>query len=306
MTPSPFPQRLLLPALFVFLWSTGFIATKAGLPFAEPLTFLLLRFAIVAALMLPVALVGGARWPRGIMILHVAVVGVLIQAGYLGGVFVAISRGIPAGVSALIVGAQPLLMALMAWPMTGERVAPVQWLGLVLGFAGVGLVMASRFGFGAVDTLGSDPLGSDPLGIGLCVMATVAIALGSIYQKRYCVAVDLRSGAVVQYVAALLPMLVLAPALETMEVHWTPHFLLLMVWLVLVLSIGAVSLLYVLIRRGAAADVASLFYLVPPTTALMGFLLFGETLSAITILGMVLAAVGVALVNRPRAPRQPG
>ncbi|MCC6466968.1 MAG: EamA family transporter [Alphaproteobacteria bacterium] len=306
MTPSPFPPRLLLPALFVFLWSTGFIATKAGLPFAEPLTFLLLRFAIVAALMLPVALVGGARWPRGIMILHVAVVGVLIQAGYLGGVFVAISRGIPAGVSALIVGAQPLLMALMAWPMTGERVAPVQWLGLVLGFAGVGLVMASRFGFGAVDTLGSDPLGSDPLGIGLCVMATVAIALGSIYQKRYCVAVDLRSGAVVQYVAALLPMLVLAPALETMEVHWTPHFLLLMVWLVLVLSIGAVSLLYVLIRRGAAADVASLFYLVPPTTALMGFLLFGETLSAITILGMVLAAVGVALVNRPRAPRQPG
>ncbi|MCC7045324.1 MAG: EamA family transporter [Alphaproteobacteria bacterium] len=311
MAQSSSPQRVLLPALFVFLWSTGFIATKAGLPYAEPLTFLLLRFAIVAALMLPVALVGGARWPRGIMILHVAVVGVLIQAGYLGGVFVAISRGIPAGISALIVGAQPLLMALMAWPMTGERVAPVQWLGLVLGFAGVGLVMASRFGFGAVDTLGAnplgaDPLGADPLGIGLCVMATVAIALGSIYQKRYCVAVDLRSGAVVQYVAAMLPMLALAPVLETMEIRWSAGFLLLMVWLVLVLSIGAVSLLYVLIRRGAAADVASLFYLVPPTTALMGFLLFGETLSAITILGMVLAAVGVALVNRPRATGRPG
>ncbi len=304
--PSP-GAGFAIPALFVFLWSSGFIGAKYGLPYCGPLTYLALRYGCVVVLMLPVCWLARAAWPASAQETgHVLVAGALMQAGYLGGVFVAISRGIPAGVSALIVGAQPLLMALMAWPMTGERVAPVQWLGLVLGFAGVGLVMASRFGFGAVDTLGSDPLGSDPLGIGLCVMATVAIALGSIYQKRYCVAVDLRSGAVVQYVAALLPMLVLAPALETMEVHWTPHFLLLMVWLVLVLSIGAVSLLYVLIRRGAAADVASLFYLVPPTTALMGFLLFGETLSAITILGMVLAAVGVALVNRPRAPRQPG
>jgi drug/metabolite transporter (DMT)-like permease len=230
------------------------------------------------------------------MALHVGVVGVLIHAGYLGGVYVAISRGVPAGLSAMIVGAQPLLMALMAWPMTGERVAPLQWFGLVVGFAGVGLVMADRLGFG----------GADPAGIALCVMATVAMALGSLYQKRFCAAVDLRSGAVIQYVAAGLPMLVLAPALETMTIRWTPQFVLTMAWLVLVLSIGAVSLLYVLIRRGAAADVASLFYLVPPTTVLMGWMLFGETLSPAAILGMVLAAVGVALVNRPRTGGRPG
>lgn len=293
---APSVQRILMPALFVFLWSTGFIVTKAGLPYAEPLTFLLLRFAIVAALMLPVALAGGARWPRGAMALHVAVVGILIHAGYLGGVYVAISRGIPAGLSALIVGAQPLLMALMAWPMAGERVARVQWLGLALGFLGVGLVMADRLGFG----------NADAAGIALCVMATVAMALGSMYQKRYCAAVDLRSGAVIQYVAAGLPMLVLAPATETMAIDWTPAFLLCMAWLVLVLSIGAVSLLYVLIRRGAAADVASLFYLVPPTTALMGWVLFGETLSPAAIFGMVLATLGVALVNRPRPGGRPG
>jgi drug/metabolite transporter (DMT)-like permease len=230
------------------------------------------------------------------MALHVAVVGILVDAGYLGGVFVAISRGVPAGLSALIVGAQPLLTALMVMNLAGERIDRGQWLGLVLGFAGVGLVMADRVGLG----------GADAPGIGLCVMAVVAMAIGSVYQKRYCVAVDLRSGAVVQYVAAALPMLALAPLMETMAIQWTPKFLLVMAWLVLVLSIGAVSLLYVLIRRGAATDVASLFYLVPPTTALMGYLLFGETLSATTILGMVLAAVGVALVNRPRADRQPG
>jgi drug/metabolite transporter (DMT)-like permease len=296
MISRSFPQRVLLPGLFVFLWSTGFVAAKLGMPHAEPLTFLALRFCIVAALMLPVALVAGARWPSGVMALHVAVVGILVHAGYLGGVFVAISRGVPAGLSALIVGAQPLLTALMVMNLAGERIDRGQWLGLVLGFAGVGLVMADRVGLG----------GADAPGIGLCVMAVVAMAIGSVYQKRYCVAVDLRSGAVVQYVAAALPMLALAPLMETMAIQWTPKFLLVMAWLVLVLSIGAVSLLYVLIRRGAATDVASLFYLVPPTTALMGYLLFGETLSATTILGMVLAAVGVALVNRPRADRQPG
>lgn len=291
MAPAPTAARILPPALFVFLWSTGFVAAKACLPYAEPLTLLALRFAVVAVLMLPVALAGGARWPRGAMVLHVAVVGMLIHAGYLGGVFVAIARGIPAGLSALIVGAQPLLVALLAWPVAGERVARAQWLGLAVGFAGVGLVLADRLGFG----------GADALGVALCVMAVLAMALGSLYQKRFCVAVDLRSGAVVQYVAAALPMLVLAAWLESMAIRWTAPLVLGMAWLVLVLSIGAVSLLYVLIRRGAAAEVASLFYLVPPTTALMGWLMFGETLSAPTILGMVLAAVGVAMVNRPRA-----
>jgi len=282
--------RVLAPALFVFLWSTGFIAAKAGMPYAEPLTFLSLRFAIVALLMLPVALMSGAPWPRGWTILHVGVVGLLIHTGYLGGVFVAISRGVPAGLSALIVGAQPLLTALLAVPILGERVGRGKWFGLSLGFLGVGLVMVDRLGFGRADALG----------LGLCVMAVLAMALGSLYQKRFGAGADLRSGAVIQYVAATLPVLPLALATETMAIDPAPPFLAAMAWLVLVLSIGAISLLYVLIRRGAAADVASLFYLVPPSTALLGYALFGETLSPPTILGMVLAAVGVALVNRRR------
>ena len=288
MAASPLLFRVGAPALFVFLWSTGFIAAKAGMPYAEPLTFLALRFGLVAVLMLPVAILAGARWPRGMMTLHVGMVGLLLHAGYLGGVFVAISRGVPAGLAALIVGAQPLLTALLARPFLGERVERRKWFGLALGFAGVGLVMGDRLGFG----------GADAIGLSLCVMAVAAMALGSLYQKRFCARVDLRSGSVVQYVAAGLPILALAWMQETLVVRWETPFLLAMAWLILVLSIGAVSLLYVLIRRGAAAEVASLFYLVPPTTALMGYLLFGETLSPATILGMVLAALGVALVNR--------
>lgn len=283
--------RIGAPALFVFLWSTGFIAAKAGMPYAEPLTFLALRFGLVVVLMLPIAVLSGARWPRGATVFHVGVVGLLLHAGYLGGVFVAISRGVPAGLAALIVGAQPLLTALLAQPWLGERIGLRQWIGLALGFLGVGLVMGDRLGFG----------GTDALGLGLCVMAVIAMAVGSIYQKRFCARVDLRSASVIQYVAACLPVLVLAFATETMAVRLEMPFVLAMAWLIVVLSIGAVSLLYVLIRRGAASEVASLFYLVPPTTALMGYLLFGETLSAPTILGMVLAALGVALVNRPKA-----
>jgi drug/metabolite transporter (DMT)-like permease len=287
---APLLFRIGAPALFVFLWSTGFIAAKAGMPYAEPLTFLALRFGLVAVLMLPVAVLAGARWPRGMMAVHVGVVGLLLHAGYLGGVFVAISRGVPAGLAALIVGAQPLLTALLAQPILGDRIGRATWVGLAMGFVGVGLVMADRL------TLG----GADAIGLGLCVMAVMAMALGSLYQKRFATAVDLRTGSVIQYVAAGLPILALAWAQESMVVRWEAPFLLAMAWLILVLSIGAVSLLYVLIRRGAAAEVASLFYLVPPTTALMGYLLFGETLSPATILGMVLAALGVALVNRAR------
>lgn len=288
MAASPFLFRVGAPALFVFLWSTGFIGAKAGMPYAEPLTFLALRFGLVTLLMLPVAILTGAPWPRGVMALHVGMVGLLLHAGYLGGVFVAIHRGVPAGLAALIVGAQPLLTALLARPFLGERVERRKWVGLALGFVGVGLVMADRLGFGHADALG----------LGLCVLAVVAMALGSVYQKRFCARVDLRTASVVQYLAAGLPVLALAWTTETMAIRWETPFLLAMAWLILVLSIGAVSLLYVLIRRGAAAEVASLFYLVPPSTALMGYLLFGETLSPVTIFGMVLAALGVALVNR--------
>ena len=288
MDATSLTQRVLMPGLFVVLWSTGFIVSKAGLPYAEPLTFLAVRFLLVLAIMLPVTLVMGARWPRGMTVLHVAWVGVLVQTGYLAGIYVAISRGVPAGLSALIVGAQPLLTAALSARLTGEQIAGRQWLGLAIGFAGIALVMVDRLAFG----------GSDAIGLLLCVVAVIAITIGSLHQKRHCVGADLRSGAVIQYAAAVLPVMILAPLFETMAIHWTMPFVVSMAWLVLVLSIGAISLYYVLIRRGAAARVASMFYLVPPTTALMGYALFGETLSLITVLGMVLAALGVALVNR--------
>ena len=276
-----------MPGLFVLLWSTGFVSAKYGLPYAEPLTFLLLRFALVVGLMLPLALAMGAAWPRSpAQFAHVALVGVLMQGGYLGGVFCSIHLGMSAGVSALIVGVQPILTAFASAPLFGERLRARQWLGLVLGFVGVLLVVSSR----------SALSGITPATLALSLLALVSITAGTLYQKRFCGAVDLRTGSVIQFCAAAAVVLPLALAFETMRVNWSVEFVFTLAWLVLVLSIGAISLLYVLIRKGAATRVASLFYLVPPTTALMAYAIFGETLSLAAMAGMALAAAGVALV----------
>ena len=276
-----------MPGLFVLLWSTGFVSAKFGLPYAEPLTFLLWRFALVVALMLPLALAMRAAWPGSpTQVGHVAVAGVLMQGGYLAGVFCSIHLGMSAGVSALIVGIQPILTAFASAPLFGERLRARQWLGLVLGFGGVLLVVLGR----------SALSGITPATLSLSVLALVSITAGTLYQKRYCGAVDLRTGSVIQFCAAGLVLLPLALAFETMRVDWTGEFVSTLFWLVLVLSIGAISLLYVLIRKGAATKVASLFYLVPPTTALMAYFMFGETLNLVAMAGMALAAIGVALV----------
>ncbi|MBK5104291.1 MAG: DMT family transporter [Burkholderiales bacterium] len=276
-----------MPALFVLLWSTGFVSAKYGLPYAEPLTFLLLRFALVVVLMLPLALLMRAAWPQTLTQLgHVALVGVLMQGGYLSGVFCSIHLGMSAGVSALIVGLQPILTAFASAPLFGERLQARQWSGLVLGFGGVLLVVLGR----------STLSGITPETLALSLLALLSITVGTLYQKRYCGAVDLRTGSVIQFCAAGLVLLPLAFAFETMQVRWTGEFIATLAWLVLVLSIGAISLLYILIRKGAATRVASLFYLVPPTTALMAFAMFEETLSPMAMVGMALAAIGVALV----------
>ena len=276
-----------MPGLFVLLWSTGFVSAKYGLPYAEPLTFLLLRFALVVALMLPLALLMRAVWPNTLVQLaHVAVAGVLMQGGYLSGVFCSIHLGMSAGVSALIVGIQPILTAFASAPLFGERLHARQWSGLVLGFGGVLLVVLGR----------STLSGITPATLALSMLALLSITAGTLYQKRYCGAVDLRAGSVIQFCAAGVVLLPLALAFETMQVRWTGEFIGTLIWLVLVLSIGAISLLYILIRKGAATRVASLFYLVPPTTALMAYAMFGETLSAMALAGMLLAALGVALV----------
>jgi drug/metabolite transporter (DMT)-like permease len=276
--------------LFVLLWSTGFIAGKFGLPYAEPMTFLGWRFAIVVVLMLAASWIVGAPWPGKRKAVHIAVVGLLMHAGYLGGVFSSLHHGLPAGLSALIVGLQPILTATVVGPFLGERVKLCQWLGLALGFGGVILVLAERYGFDG----GSYGIEAPAL----AVLALIGITTGSIYQKRYAADANLWTGAVIQYSSALVPMAVLAFLFETREVTWSANFIGAMAWLVLVLSVGTISLLLLLIRRGAVSKVASLFFLVPPVTVLMAWAVFGETLGPLALGGMVLAAIGVAMVQR--------
>ena len=278
-----------MPATFVFLWATGFIGAKYGLPYAEPARFLVARFALVVALMLPIALLARAPWPHsGAHVFHVAVAGILLHGGYLGGVFSSIHAGMPAGLSALIVGLQPVLTALAARPLLGERVTARQWLGLALGFGGVALVVGSRASLG----------GLSAFSLAMSVLALVSITIGTVYQKRFCGAFDLRTGSVIQFVAAGLALAPFAIAFEHAPIRWTPEFAFAMAWLVFVLSICAISLLALLIRRGAMTKVASLFYLVPPCTAVIAFFLFGETLSPLALAGFMLAVIGVALVVR--------
>lgn len=281
------------PLLFVALWSTGFIGAKYGLPDAEPLTFLSLRYAAVLLLMGAIAWLSKAPWPDSRRAwLHIAVSGLLVHAVYLGGVFTAIAHGLPAGVTALVVGLQPVLTALGAGALLGERVRPTQWLGLALGFAGVSLVVAHK-------VVASSSGGLAVTGmLAPAVLALLGITAGTLYQKRFCPAFDLRTGSVIQFLPSLLLTLLAAWCSETMQVRWTGQFLFAQAWLVLVLSLGAVSLLNLLIRRGSAVNVASLFYLVPPTTALMAWALFGETLSGLALLGMGLAVFGVWLARR--------
>ena len=279
-----------VPALFVLLWSTGFLGAKLGLPHAEPFTFLGIRMAIASGLLLVFALVTGAAWPKSWRATgHIAVAGILVHAVYLGGVFTAIHRGLPAGISSLIVGLQPLLTAGLAMVWLGERLKPRQWLGLVLGFGGVALVMSGRLGSAAPDWAGLPPV----------LAGLVGITLGTLYQKRYCSGMDLRTGGVVQYAATAALMLLGALLLESRQVDWAPEFIFALAWLVVVLSVGAVGLLYTLIRRGEASRVASLFYLTPPTTAALAWLLFDERLGPLALLGMAVTALGVALVIWP-------
>ena len=283
-----------LPVLFVLLWSTGFLGAKFGLPYAEPFTFLAIRMAIAAALLTTLALILRSPWPanpaKG---MHIAISGVLVHAGYLGGVFNAIDLGMPAGVAALIVGLQPLLTAALSGWLLGERVLPRQWLGLVLGLIGVAMVLGNR--------LGAE--GTSLAGALSTFWALLAITFGTIHQKRHCGDMDLITGGAIQYATSGLLLLLVALAFESMDVRWTGEFLFALTWLVLVLSVGAVGLLYTLIRRGAASRVASLFYLVPPVVAVVSYFLFGERLGGLSVLGMIAAMAGVWLVIAPVGKR---
>jgi drug/metabolite transporter (DMT)-like permease len=275
------------PAIFVVLWSTGFVVTKYVLNDAEPLTYLAIRMAAVVVLMAVIVVVARPQWPDRAGIAHSVVAGILVHGFYLGGTAVAIAHSIPAGLSALIPGLQPILTSTLANRWLGERVTPLQWAGLLLGLAGVVLILHNR------PMSGEAGWGWLASGVSL-----VSITLGTLYQRRYCNKIDWRAGNLVQYVAVTIFFAVAAGLFETREVHWTREFVLSVAWLAVVLSIGSIGLLYWLIRRSAATSVASLFYLVPAVTALMAYVLFGERLDAVAISGMIACAAAVFLVNR--------
>jgi drug/metabolite transporter (DMT)-like permease len=278
-----------LPLFFVFLWSTGFIVAKFGLPYAPPLTFIVLRCLLVLVILVPIVLAWRAPWPAG-KIVHVAVAGLLLQAGYLAGVWSAIELGMPAGLTALIVGMQPILTAAAA-PLIGESVRARQWLGLLLGLGGVALVVYAKISL----------TGLSPAAIGCCVLALLSITAGTMYQKHFCPRFDLRTGTVVQFGATVLLLLPLAVVLEGMDlsltrVQWTAQFVGALLWSAFALSIGAIFLLFKLLQRSEATQVTSLLYLTPPTTAVMAWLMFGEAFSLLAAAGMAVAVAGVVCV----------
>lgn len=279
----------LAPALFVILWSSGFIGARMGVQYAEPFTVLLLRFSVVLSIMLPLSLLLRVNWPQskgeaG----HIAIAGILMQGGYLSGCFSAVYHGMPAGMIALITGLQPILTAFAAAPLLGERVSRMQWLGLALGFGGVAMVVWPKIGLQGLDTVS----------VAWALEALCAITAGTLYQKRYCPSFDLRAGSVIQFVAAFAVLLPLALLTETMHIEWNARFVFAICWLALVLSIGAVSLLFVLIKHGEATRVSSLFYLTPLATAAMAWFAFEEHLDWLALTGMLIGVTGVALVLR--------
>ena len=278
-----------MPGVFVLIWSTGFVVARFGMPHAPPMRFLAWRFALSAVAFAVWVLLSRAAWPKGRrQWLHLAVVGVLMHAAYLGGVWSAVKLGIGAGTTALIVGLQPVLTALWVSASGQEhRIAARQWLGLGLGLAGLVLVVWNKLGHGEVT-------GHN---LALCLMALLAITIGTLYQKRFVAPCDVRSASLVQLVAACAVLLPLA-LLETEPIDATPALLGAMAWSVLVLTLGGSSLLYLMVQRGAATRVTSLMYLVPPCTALLAWLLFDELLTALVLAGLALTALGVGLVVR--------
>jgi drug/metabolite transporter (DMT)-like permease len=277
------------PVLFVLLWGTGFIGSKYINPYAEPNTFLAIRFAIAAAALTLLAIAMGAPWPAtwregG----HIIIAGLLLHGIYLGGVFSAVAEGVSTGVAALIVGLQPLLTAGLVGRLLGEKVGAAGWIGLAIGFIGVGMVVWERVSVGTATAAG----------LAFAFIGLFGITTGALYQKKFCAALDLRSGNALQLAASAALMTIAALFFETREIHWTGEFVFGLIWLSLMLSIAAISLLYIMLRVGQASRVTSIFYLTPAVTAIMGFFMFGETLGTLAIGGIVLAAAGVALINK--------
>jgi drug/metabolite transporter (DMT)-like permease len=298
---SPVTLANLAPVIFVLLWSTGFVASKYGLPYAEPFTYLTLRFLFAGIILLVIALVTRAEWPkRGIEWAHLLTTGVLLHGIYLSGVFYAIHLGLPAGITSLIVSLQPVLTAILAQLLLKERVVTRQWLGLLLGLVGVALVLGEKLFLSGVT--------EQPLPLVALIPAFIALlgtTFGTIYQKRNAATMNINTGTIIQYLGGGAITVMGAELFETRVVQWTPEFEFAMAWQVLALSVGAISLFMYLIRKNSASRLSSLFYLVPPLAALEAFILFNERLGVVAIAGMIVAVIGVLLVvsqakNRPK------
>ena len=280
-------QTNLIYPIFIIIWSSGFIVSRLGMPFSEPMTFLFLRFSGVCVLMLPIILWKKIPWPSPQQILYIAVAGSLLQFGYLAGVWISVRAGMPAGLSALIVGLQPILTALLAY-FVAEKINSRQWLGLFLGLIGVVLVLSAKLNTHGVTM--SNILWN--------VFALISITAGTIYQKKYCPSFDLRIGSFIQFMTSAFISGLAAIAFETRVVQWSNEMIGALVWSIFFISIGAISLLFVLIRRGNATKVSSIMYLTPPTTAVLAWIFFKEPLTPIIVIGTIVTSLGVLLVNQ--------
>lgn len=281
------------PALFVLIWSTGWISARFAAPYADPLTFLSVRYTCAGVILAVLAVASGAAWPRGRAAGHAAASGILLHAIYLGGVWWAIAHGLPAGISGLIAAVQPILTALLAPRFVGEHITKRQWLGIALGFSGIVLVLWPKLA-----GLSGAALQAQLMPLAINVIAMISVTFGTFYQKKFIQTGDLRTVTTLQYAGALAVTLPLAFLMEPMRIEWNTIMVLNLGWSVLALSIGAIGLLLLLIRRGAVSRAATLIYLVPPAVALEAFVLFGETMVPVQIVGMVITALGVALAVR--------
>lgn len=284
--------RIVAPMIFVILWSSAFIAAKFGVAHVEPFTFLAARFAFVTAIFTAIALVARAPWPRSKRSwINIAIVGLFLHAFYLSSVFVAIRGGMPSGLVALVSGLQPVLTAIAAGLFLGEPPSARQWAGCFIGFAGMVLVLSDRMSVEGVTLIG----------IGLSVLALLSISFGTLYQKRNAAEMNLLTGNAIMAATGSVVTLAAAALFESMELVWAPAFIGAFLWLSVAVSLGAFSLLMMLIKHGQATKVASLFYLVPPTAAVMAYIAFGEEISLLAGIGILVTAGGVALVVLPQA-----
>jgi drug/metabolite transporter (DMT)-like permease len=282
------------PVLFVLMWATGFVVARLSAPHADPLTFLGIRFPIAGVLFALIALALAAPWPGAKQAFHATVAGAFLHGGYLGPVYWAVAHGMPAGVSALIVGLQPLMTAILAAAIVKETISARHWVGLLVGILGVALVVSPKLQLAGTG-------GITPLTTAVNVLGALSISFGTVYQKRFATALNLASGGAWQYVGASLAVLIPAFLFEEMRFDGTFEAWFALGWSVIVLSLGAITLLMLLIRLGDVGRVSSLIFLVPGVSALMAYGLFGETLNLVQILGMAVCAAAVLIVTRRRA-----